>query len=937
MADIFISYSSKHRELARALASAIESQYGAGSVWWDHALESWGDYEIQIRNALNQARVVVVIWTKAAGESDWVKSEAGRANRDGKLVNVRPADTPWRDVPSPYDQHHVNDLDDIDGILQSIATVWRGTPIRTTVPLYEIYFRQHGHHVIDAKRRPLPRDPREISPTDLLQAKYEIVPYVDTTGMKADLIDWCREGSRATAGRLVHGPGGLGKTRLMIEVAAALRAEGWMAGFLDRAHEQVDTTLKQRWQALDQLIAHGDDEGMLVVMDYAEGRQAEVRAIAEQLSRRSEGDSRPIRLVLLARSAGEWWTTLHDETEAVQNLFRLALLQADVVALSALLVGRQRRGLFLDSMKAFRPILTAQGYAIPTTEPADELLALVESEIGYARPLAVQMEALLWLASAASDTGTASIDVLLRRVLGLERAHWRKLLGELSEEFLRDMERGVAQVTLVQGTSSSTSSERLLMMDQFYEGHRTARVQVDPVMRSLARLYGKSDGGLAQLEPDLVGEHHVGSVGDLELVEGCLRWIDAEPAEIKKKHYRDVLTVLQRATAPEHGRSANERAGTLLDHLILTGSVSLAAEIVSVMVDTPGELVHRLERLVEALDDEALTAINEALPIQSVTLMELSLGVAERRAELARALVAAIELDATDEQCEALVSHLAARVDTLGARLSILGRREEGLAASQEAVYIRRRLAQTRPDAFKPDLARSLNNLSVTLSNLGRREDALAASQESVNIYRRLAQVRLDPVLPDFARSLNSLGMTLSNLGRTKEGLGASQEAVDIYRRLAQTRPDAFLPDLATSLHNISIDLSNLGRGEEALAASQEAVNIRRHVAQTWPDAFLPDLATSLHNIAAYLSNLGRREEALAASQEAVNIRRRLAQTRPDAFLPDLAMSLNNTGVMLSDLGRREEALLASQEAVDIIGAWRKRGPTRSWPISRGA
>src|SRR6201993_2792457 len=49
-------------------------------------------------------------------------------------------------------------------------------------------------------------------------------------------------------------------------------------------------------------------------------------------------------------------------------------------------------------------------------------------------------------------------------------------------------------------------------------------------------------------------------------------------------------------------------------------------------------------------------------------------------------------------------------VGTLGNRLSNLGRREEALAASQEAVDIYRRLAQTRPDAFLPDLASSLNN-----------------------------------------------------------------------------------------------------------------------------------------------------------------------------------------------------------------------------------
>src|SRR5215475_3064679 len=75
----------RHRyrqELVPPCRPAVEAQYGPGSVWWDHALESWGEYEIQIRNALNEARAVVVIWAMTAGQSNWVKSEAGRADPD---------------------------------------------------------------------------------------------------------------------------------------------------------------------------------------------------------------------------------------------------------------------------------------------------------------------------------------------------------------------------------------------------------------------------------------------------------------------------------------------------------------------------------------------------------------------------------------------------------------------------------------------------------------------------------------------------------------------------------------------------------------------------------------------------------------------------------------------------------------------------------------
>ena len=67
-----------------------------------------------------------------------------------------------------------------------------------------------------------------------------------------------------------------------------------------------------------------------------------------------------------------------------------------------------------------------------------------------------------------------------------------------------------------------------------------------------------------------------------------------------------------------------------------------------------------------------------------------------------------------------------------GNRLSGLGRREDALAAAQEATDLYRRLAAERLDAFRPDLAMSLNSLGAMLSDLGRREDALAAAQEAV-------------------------------------------------------------------------------------------------------------------------------------------------------------------------------------------------------------
>jgi tetratricopeptide (TPR) repeat protein len=94
-----------------------------------------------------------------------------------------------------------------------------------------------------------------------------------------------------------------------------------------------------------------------------------------------------------------------------------------------------------------------------------------------------------------------------------------------------------------------------------------------------------------------------------------------------------------------------------------------------------------------------------------------------------------------------------------------LGQREEALASAQEAVDIRRKLAQARPEAFLPDLAESLNNLGIWQSELGQREAALASAEEA-----------LDAIWPFFLRLPAAFerhtGIMLGNLRKGLKALG---------------------------------------------------------------------------------------------------------------------------------------------------------------------
>jgi tetratricopeptide (TPR) repeat protein len=122
-------------------------------------------------------------------------------------------------------------------------------------------------------------------------------------------------------------------------------------------------------------------------------------------------------------------------------------------------------------------------------------------------------------------------------------------------------------------------------------------------------------------------------------------------------------------------------------------------------------------------------------------------------------------------------------LNTFAVLLGDLGRREDALTAVEEAVTAYRALAETRPDAFLPNLAMALNNQSVCLAGLGRREDALTAIEEAVTIRRALAQARPNLFADGYANSLETQARILAALGREAEAETAQAEAAAIRNR----------------------------------------------------------------------------------------------------------------------------------------------------------
>ena len=110
MVDVFISYSRTDKERVTQLARAIEA---AGyAVWWDAELPPHQSYGEVITAKIESAKAAVVVWSKQAAASEWVRAEADAARNQKKLIQTSLDDiTP----PLPFNQIQCASLADWNG------------------------------------------------------------------------------------------------------------------------------------------------------------------------------------------------------------------------------------------------------------------------------------------------------------------------------------------------------------------------------------------------------------------------------------------------------------------------------------------------------------------------------------------------------------------------------------------------------------------------------------------------------------------------------------------------------------------------------------------------------------------------------------------------------------------------------------------------------
>jgi hypothetical protein len=195
----------------------------------------------------------------------------------------------------------------------------------------------------------------------LLRADSAVVPFRGRTRDLDQLEHWPAS-PRGLRVAVVTGAGGAGKTRLVAELCARAERRGSVAGFLRRGVPR------------ERICALAGGAPVLVVVDEANSRPDDVAAAIAALA--GAASATALRVVLVAREQGGWWSALRaeldNEQDALDTLDTALLIELDAVEPTA----EGRLTAFTHACTAFAATL---GYAAPPRRQPDLSPAMFSS------------------------------------------------------------------------------------------------------------------------------------------------------------------------------------------------------------------------------------------------------------------------------------------------------------------------------------------------------------------------------------------------------------------------------------------------------------------------------------------------------------------------------------------------------------------------------
>ena len=730
------------------------------------------------------------------------------------------------------------------------------------------------------------------SPASLLRADAEVVGFLGREPQLARLRKWC-EGTGLSVFMLV-GPGGQGKTRLARQLAEELGRSGWVIGYLGeqsrdlRANHEIFARLQ------------GCGHPLLVVVDYAETRTDQIADLVRLAGRPRAA----IRMLLLARSAGDWWETLRVSSYELSEVLASAKIE-DLADLAD--IAEERNAIFGRAVYDLAAGLDELPGGWPHRQP--DLVRL--PDLGghrHASPLAIQMTA---LAALLEDVAVRTINTDRDRrsaedvILEHECRYWSKTADSQGVEVSAPTQRLVVAAATLCGAADEDEALSLLTRLHVLADQRADLLVSIAVW--LRTLYPAVTGRFwGSLQPDRLGEYFI--AGIFRAKPALLTVLLREASQAQSLH---ALAVLTRAAS--HQRDVRSRLHTLIAEL---PGIAPSAVVVATQSQEPDILLEPLTWLLYSTDVpiQLYWRVLDAIPQRTTGLLRFAVMTADHYVDSCRLMARA--------EPETGLSLLVDGLTGSGKRHMDAGELDLGLAATLEAIEICEHLSRDQ-ESISEEL---VDSFILALSNLGAAfleselyEDALTALTRAETLSEdKAGAAHSSKKSWRRAMVLLNIGLALIKLDRDAEALSPLEEAIAIFRSQDEIDHTRWGAELALAQGHYAELLVSVDNKEAGHAQAKEAVEKLRQLAAAHPDAHLRGLGEVLIMLATCQAALNLPEQARASLREAMGILVKLsANSNPDS-LPRVALLMNNIASGYTKLGDHEAALDAADEAVAI-------------------